>query len=1013
MTIININTKLMKTKITKRFLTWPVFLTLAFFVSASASAQETAPDDPPENMGEGNYEIIANVNVYNAQIDSNDGNKLNLSFTLSNDGDVIQPSIIYSVELVGTNEDKTTATLDQKVFEEVITLKAKEQVTKNVEYTAPADLKENAAIWIKASNWHSGLLYGLGKAGEIGTDGNIAADYEPGGLLSSSPSNSEALIQNISLDKNYYSKGETAKVQLFWMPSTDIIGGKLSVSLADGNDESCSKSFEKTIRSREMSFKPEMYIDKTCLNPRIIATLADPAGKSLDNQTIDIVSDVPEQVTGKSAKIIPLLALFGTVILAMMLIWFFVNRRKSSRNNFTGFSILLFLMLGMGMFLGGKAEAATVIMYADYNRDSVIITYGIDKTVYAPGEDIRTSWAYSYRGTENPCTGGNYELSYISSYFRNQANEDETHYICSEGPILQGTNRFNAPTTIGENYYIRVQSRIYDYRKMSTGCEGAVTPDPVFGGFLQPELRPKQNSLWANLSEKLLGSECLAFGNECETADRVDYLYYDVAGPATNGQCGTADGRTFGQSNLFPGIYTPLCAEGTASPANPSLGSSNGSVVNWTCVGSGPGHTDDNCSVTRSWVPPIGNPPRNGECGTSDGKTYGDRALFPGSFSFCEVGTVAPISPVLSNVNGSSVTWRCIGSGTGHTDDDCSAQRRYSGSGTDAVCGPAAKVYAIGESFPEGGWGNLCNVGIPPRSNPTLANTNGASTTWDCGGTGGGLNATCNASRSSSPPPPPPVVVNGICRPRATGTYDNGELFPRGRVCSTGTATPASPSLSNVNGSFVSWQCLGSGGGINSSCSAQRIYGASGTDAACGPAAKVYASGESFPSGGASGFCSSGTLPAVTPTLGSTSGATTSWVCGGAGGGLNATCNASRAVAPPPPGSFSCTGLFPLNAEMHLSDNTGLSSNLPWLHSVSNTVRKCEFKCMTGYNWNGSACVAPSPPPPSIPACVSTNCSCLDKICGNEQCYDGCGGLCIKNGSTYGRLNCNWREVAP
>ncbi len=35
-----------------------------------------------------------------------------------------------------------------------------------------------------------------------------------------------------------------------------------------------------------------------------------------------------------------------------------------------------------------------------------------------------------------------------------------------------------------------------------------------------------------------------------------------------------------------------------------------------------------------------------------------------------------------------------------------------------------------------------------------------------------------------------------------------------------------------------------------------------------------------------------------------------------------------------------------------------MTSSLNWLRVASDTSRKCEFVCMAGYQWNGTACTA-------------------------------------------------------
>lgn len=68
--------------------------------------------------------------------------------------------------------------------------------------------------------------------------------------------------------------------------------------------------------------------------------------------------------------------------------------------------------------------------------------------------------------------------------------------------------------------------------------------------------------------------------------------------------------------------------------------------------------------------------------------------------------------------------------------------------------------------------------------------------------------------------------------------------------------------------------------------------------------------------------------------------------------------NGSSCIAAPTP-TYKCTGSIPANAEPASdSEDTGLTSNLPWKATTNNTTRKCEFVCKAGYQWNGSACTA-------------------------------------------------------
>ncbi len=66
-----------------------------------------------------------------------------------------------------------------------------------------------------------------------------------------------------------------------------------------------------------------------------------------------------------------------------------------------------------------------------------------------------------------------------------------------------------------------------------------------------------------------------------------------------NGSCGTAN-TTYGSGVTTYGSDT-FCSAGTASPASPAFPAA-GNSTNWTCVGSGTGHTDASCTAVRSAV---------------------------------------------------------------------------------------------------------------------------------------------------------------------------------------------------------------------------------------------------------------------------------------------------------------------------------------------------------------------------------------------------------------------------
>jgi hypothetical protein len=243
------------------------------------------------NLLEDNSAIIATVSVYNAQVDSQDGRNLTLSFILSHDGDMIQSGIVYAVVLVKNNQDGTGITLDERIYEEVITLKANEQVVKSITYEIPAGLSEKADLWVIALNQHSSVLFGLGKAAEIASDGTLIADYYPGGFLPYNSPTPPTIIQNIVLDKNYYQEGDTAMIQVFIIPSQKLVGGQVKISLSDENNRACANPWEKEILAGDMAFVPEISVSQNCVNPRVEVSFTDSAGAVLDSAMVNLTSD--------------------------------------------------------------------------------------------------------------------------------------------------------------------------------------------------------------------------------------------------------------------------------------------------------------------------------------------------------------------------------------------------------------------------------------------------------------------------------------------------------------------------------------------------------------------------------------------------------------------------------------------------------------------------------------------------------------------------------------------------
>ena len=108
--------------------------------------------------------LIATVNIYKATIVSQTGNKVTISFDLAN-REGAQPQIKYGVELLRETKDGQIH-IDEKVYDESLSLSENSQVHKEVIYEAPGNLTGEYAIYVTSKNT-SGFPLSVAFAGKV------------------------------------------------------------------------------------------------------------------------------------------------------------------------------------------------------------------------------------------------------------------------------------------------------------------------------------------------------------------------------------------------------------------------------------------------------------------------------------------------------------------------------------------------------------------------------------------------------------------------------------------------------------------------------------------------------------------------------------------------------------------------------------------------------------------------------------------------------------------------------
>ncbi|OGD67326.1 hypothetical protein A2442_00995 [Candidatus Campbellbacteria bacterium RIFOXYC2_FULL_35_25] len=462
---------------------------------ASAQVEET----PPLNPDSQEFVVVATVNIYSAQIVSQEGNSFKLSFDLSNRVNV-QPDVAYAVQLI-KNVAGSQVIVDEKIYDESVTLNENQTVHKEIDYNAPSYLSGEFEIWLVAKN-KNGLMLALtnpgkailngnnqyveidqnscyltvkGEAGykkytssqgvditseetliaicdatnhadnpititpqfktywrtTFGQEVNTNLENQPTVTLgkkekkqlsfnlpkAKAPQAYEvvlefvndqnqnisnkvtfhyvlrglsATIQNLRLDKDYYQKGDIAKVSLLWASSADNFpdsrlgetdNGKMLINIAIKNTQNkvCA-TVQKEMDQASFAVDYELPINVNCQNPNIAVAIQDDKGNILDKKDFTIES---QNVPAGQSQLSQFFK-YGIILVIIFVIFFlmmiFFKKRK-------GLSVAIFLLLAGGIFLssGSLVQADTftngevtysVSMGGPYTQGDTMEIYG-------------------------------------------------------------------------------------------------------------------------------------------------------------------------------------------------------------------------------------------------------------------------------------------------------------------------------------------------------------------------------------------------------------------------------------------------------------------------------------------------------------------------------------------------------------------------------------------------------------------------------------------------------------
>ncbi|MDH4330485.1 MAG: hypothetical protein OEV93_02940 [Candidatus Moranbacteria bacterium] len=137
-------------------------------MSADYEAAMKTLEENAASSDEVNLILIAEVNIRNAKLVSQDGNKFKISFDLTNDRKV-QPQVRYSVMLLekgSVSGNEYVETVDESTYSETLSLGEFDSIHREIEYVAPDYLSGDYQIYLNSEN-DRGMQYAVALVDDV------------------------------------------------------------------------------------------------------------------------------------------------------------------------------------------------------------------------------------------------------------------------------------------------------------------------------------------------------------------------------------------------------------------------------------------------------------------------------------------------------------------------------------------------------------------------------------------------------------------------------------------------------------------------------------------------------------------------------------------------------------------------------------------------------------------------------------------------------------------------------
>ncbi len=217
-----------------------------------------------------------------------------------------------------------------------------------------------------------------------GASGTISLPYSVAGPT--------AKIANMTLDKDFYIKDETARLSVLWSATTKEVLANVVIKSDTGR--SCAATHESPLVLDEASVFStiEIPILTTCYNPEVTLVLKDATGEIFDDMSV--VFETTSVKRPAKWSTIALIVLGALALLGAML-WYFKKKRAANATTVSTIALLLFV-LAWG--IPSTVSAATYTVQGSANGP-LHFTINTNKSAYQQNESISVTTSIQSQST--------------------------------------------------------------------------------------------------------------------------------------------------------------------------------------------------------------------------------------------------------------------------------------------------------------------------------------------------------------------------------------------------------------------------------------------------------------------------------------------------------------------------------------------------------------------------------------------------------------------------------------